>query len=203
MYVRKLKHSNGKTYIQVIDKTSGKYKVLKIFGSAIKDSSISELEREAEFWIKSHTGLIEGEIKVVIDKEKFESDAKWDGLKGYITNPKLNKNEILENYHHLCQIEKAFTIAKTDLKIRPIFHRKQKRIEVHICLTFIAYKVYKELERQLKEKKSELSPEKVIEILQSIYQIEVLTPKTKQIIRRTLLLTEEHKQSSELFDFGC
>ena len=81
---------------------------------------------------------LEGEIQVVIDKEKYEIDAKWDGLKGYLTNAKLNKKEILENYHHLWQIEKAFRIAKTDLKIRPIFHRKQKRIEAHICLTFVA-----------------------------------------------------------------
>ena len=81
---------------------------------------------------------LEGEIQVVIDKEKYEIDAKWDGLKGYLTNAKLNKKEILENYYHLWQIEKAFRIAKTDLKIRPIFHRKQKRIEAHICLTFVA-----------------------------------------------------------------
>lgn len=146
---------------------------------------------------------LEGEIKVVVDEEKFEKDSKWDGLKGYLTNAKLNKNEILDNYYHLWQIEKAFRVAKTDLKIRPVFHRKQKRIEAHICLTFAAYKVYKELERQLKEKKSELSPEKVIEIVQSIYQIEILTPETKQIIKRTLLLTQEHKELNQLFDFGC
>lgn len=146
---------------------------------------------------------LEGEIKVVVDEEKFEKDSKWDGLKGYLTNAKLNKNEILDNYYHLWQIEKAFRVAKTDLKIRPVFHRKQKRIEAHICLTFAAYKVYKELERQLKEKKSELSPEKVIEIVQSIYQIGILTPETKQIIKRTLLLTQEHKELNQLFDFGC
>jgi len=118
----------------------------------------------------------------------------------------LIKKEILENYHHLWQIEKAFRIAKTDLKIRPIFHRKQKRIEAHICLTFVAYKVHKEPERKLKEKRSDFSPEKVIEIvqsIQSIYQIEVITPETKQIIQKTLLLTQEHKELNELFDFGC
>lgn len=146
---------------------------------------------------------LEGEIKVVIDKTKFENDAQWDGLKGYVTNTKLTKDEILENYQHLWQIEKAFRIAKTDLKIRPIYHRKQNRIEAHICLTFVAYKVYKELERQLKEKKSDLSPEKVIEIIQSIYQIEILTPKTKEIMKKTLLISNEHKKLSELFDFGC
>lgn len=146
---------------------------------------------------------LEGEIDVKIDREKFNQDAKWDGLKGYVTNAKLTKDEVLENYQHLWQIEKAFRIAKTDLKIRPIYHRKQKRIEAHICLTFTAYKVYKELERQLKEKKSNLSPEKVIEILQSIYQIEILTPKSKEIIRKNLLITKEHESLSELFEFGC
>src|SRR5690606_30123822 len=75
---------------------------------------------------------LEGEISMIIDKEKFDQDAKWDGLKGYLTNAKLKKEQILENYNHLWKIEKAFRIAKTDLKIRPIFHRKQRRIEAHI-----------------------------------------------------------------------
>ena len=96
-----------------------------------------------------------------------------------------------------------FRTAKTDLKIRPIYHRKQDRIEAHICLTFVAYKVYKELERQLKEKRSKLSPEKVIEILQSINQIEITTPKNKEVVKKTLMLTKEHKLINELFGFGC
>ncbi len=124
-------------------------------------------------------------------------------MKGYLTNAKLSKEEIIANYKHLWQIEKAFRISKTDLKIRPIYHQKQRRIEAHICLTFVAYKVYKELERQLKVKKSNLSPESVIEILQSIYQIEIETEKTKKIIKKTLLLTNEHKMLAHLFDFGC
>lgn len=144
---------------------------------------------------------LDGEIKVVLDKDKFKQDARWDGLKGYLTNAKLSKKEILENYGHLWRIEKAFRVAKTDLKIRPIYHRKQKRIEAHICLTFTAYKVYKELERQLKEKKSNLSPEKVIEILQSIYQIEIRNPINNEAIKKTILLTEEHRQLQNLFNF--
>lgn len=146
---------------------------------------------------------LEGDISVTIDKEKFELDAVWDGLKAYITNSELTEKEILENYGQLWQIEKAFRIAKTDLKIRPIYHRKQRRVESHICLTFVAYKVYKELERQLKLKNSDLSPEKVIDIIQSIYQVELITPKTNQIIKQNILLTEEHEILARLFDFGC
>lgn len=99
------------------------------------------------------------------------------------------------------QIEKAFRTAKTDLKIRPIYHRKRERIEAHICLTFVAYKVYKELERQLKLKNANLSPEKAIEILQSIFQIEIKNPTNNNIIKHNIILTEEHQKIKNLFDF--
>lgn len=146
---------------------------------------------------------MDGEVHLKINQEKIKADEKWDGLKGYLTNSNLSKEQVLENYKQLWMIEKAFRISKTDLKIRPIFHYKNKRIEAHICLNFVAYKIYKELERQLKEKKSDLSPEKVIDIIQSIYEIEITTPNSKDKIKRTLILTEEHKKISRIFDFGC
>ena len=145
---------------------------------------------------------LEGELNVKIDLEKFNQDAQWDGLKGYITNSSLTKGEILENYHHLWKIEKAFRIAKTDLKIRPIYHRLQRRIEAHICLTFAAYKVYKELERQLKEKQVPYSATKVIEIAQSIFEIEIKTTKSKEIVRKILLVNQEQKDLNKFLKFG-
>jgi len=146
---------------------------------------------------------LEGELNVKIDLEKFNQDAQWDGLKGYITNSSLTKGEILENYHHLWKIEKAFRIAKTDLKIRPIYHRLQRRIEAHICLTFAAYKIYKELERQLKEKQVPYSATKVIEIAQSIFEIEIKTTKSKEIVRKILLVNQEQKDLNKFLKFGC
>lgn len=64
---------------------------------------------------------LKGSIEVEIDQDKVRRDECWDGLKGYITNTKLSPNKVVENYRHLWQIEKAFRISKTDLKIRPIF----------------------------------------------------------------------------------
>ena len=97
------------------------------------------------------------------------------------------------------QIEKAFRVAKTDLKIRPIYHRLKTRIEAHICISFTAYKVYKELERQLNE--NQLSPEKAIEIAKSIYEIKVKTPDRKIEMKKLLLLTDEQKNLAKLFNF--
>ena len=112
---------------------------------------------------------LEGEMEVSIDIQKIEEDAKWDGLKGYLTNTSLSETEVIKNYNHLWNIEAAFRVSKSDLRIRPIYHQLQRRIEAHICLCFVAYKVYKELERQLKELKVGISPEKAIEIVKTIY----------------------------------
>jgi len=143
---------------------------------------------------------LEGEITVDIDQNKVQQDSSWDGLKGYLTNSKMSTSEVLDNYSHLWQIEKAFRIAKSELRIRPVYHRKQHRIEAHICLNFTAYKVYKELERILAEKKSELSPAKVIEIIQNIYQITLVTPDNLEI-KKTLIITEEQRLIQKMFGF--
>jgi transposase len=121
-------------------------------------------------------------------------------LKGYLTNTILKKEEIIENYGHLWKIEKAFRISKHDLRIRPIYHRLHRRIEAHICIAFVSYKVYKELERQLEAKKFTLSSEKAIEIAKTIYSIKVKTPINGEVVSKTILLTEEQKKLANLFD---
>jgi transposase len=143
---------------------------------------------------------LEGSVSVSIDKEKVQADGKWDGLKGYLTNTTLSKDLIIDNYSQLWKIEKAFRITKTDLKIRPIYHFKSRRIEAHICISFAAYKIYKELERQLKEKQSPLSPEKAIDIAKTIYSITLTTPTTKEQVTKTLILNAEQKNLITLFD---
>ena len=59
MFIRKLKNSNGKTYVQVIDKSSGKYKVLKSIGSSKDTQQLKELINKAGEWINAHTGKLE------------------------------------------------------------------------------------------------------------------------------------------------
>jgi len=144
---------------------------------------------------------MEGEIKVALDMDKFEQDGKWDGLKGYITNTKLEKEQVIENYNNLWKIERAFRITKNEIKVRPVYHYKQRRIEAHISIAFVAYKMYKELERQLNEKEAKFSPQKAIEIAKGIYTIEIQLKSTGKKIRKTLLLNESQKKLAKMFAF--
>lgn len=143
---------------------------------------------------------MEGEIKVTIDKEKFERDKIWDGLKGYVTNCKLKPKEIIENYRNLWHIEKAFRMSKTDLRIRPIYHRLRKRIEAHICLSFVAYTIYKELERVLKIEKYPLSVEKAAELTHTMYQIEITLPESLHSKNIILKMDDNQNQLIQIID---
>ena len=138
-----------------------------------------------------------GEISIEIDYEKYDYDKVWDGLKGYITNSRLSNAEVMQNYKNLWFVERAFRMSKTDLRIRPIYHRLRDRIEAHICIAFTAYCVYKELERALYQEKSTLSLKKAAEITHNMYQITYTLPASKHTQTHLLKMDEEQQ---ELYD---
>jgi transposase len=137
---------------------------------------------------------LSGEITIEINYEKFNNDKVWDGLKGYITNTKLTNDQIIDNYKNLWHIEKAFRMSKTDLRIRPIYHRLRHRIEAHICVSFAAYTIYKELERVLHLEKSKLSIKKSAEITHNMYRIEYTLPESKHTKNKLLRMDEEQAE---------
>ena len=139
-----------------------------------------------------------GEVSIAIDYEKYNADKIWDGLKGYVTNTSLTRNKVIENYGQLWNIEKAFRISKTDLRIRPIYHRLRNRVEAHICVCFAAYSVYKELERVLGLNKINLSPEKAINEIKEIRQLRYILPKSQQVKTKILNPTQRQTQLLEM-----
>lgn len=136
---------------------------------------------------------LKGEIKVELNEDKIKEDERWDGLKGYATNTNLKPEEIIENYRHLWQIEKAFRISKTDLKIRPIYHYKRKRIESHICIAFVAYAIWKELERLLNKYGVGFSPKRAAELTHNMYEIEYMPPNSDNLEKVILKMDEDQK----------
>ena len=143
--------------------------------------------------------LVQGKDQVLgIDQVKVDLDQRHDGLKGYWTNLKaeIKHQQVIDQYHNLWKVEKAFRMSKSDLLERPIFHRKEKRIAGHLLICFSSLLVMKETERLLKEIKISLN--KSIELLGKIGQGEMrlgkitmpiesdLNPETDQILNQIL-----------------
>lgn len=119
---------------------------------------------------------ISKDISVRIDEEKIVEDSLWDGLKGYTTNTDLPAADVILQYHGLWVVERAFSIGKGTLEMRPLFHFTEKRIEAHICICFVTYKVYKELERVISGLGMKMSVDKVLAIANTITTLRIRLP---------------------------
>ena len=177
------------------NRQKGIEKLRKAYGSGILTKSSINRRGYNKFL------TISKDVTVSIDEAAIANDARWDGLKGYITNTGLDAGEIVAQYHSLWYVERAFRITKGNLEARPIFHFTGKRIEAHICICFIAYKIYKELQRIISLHGGiNLSADKVLNIAKTIPTIKVNMPYNDEQRVVTLFLTEDHKLIKPLFD---
>lgn len=142
---------------------------------------------------------ISRDIDVTISDEKIAEDSKWDGLKGYITNTDIAAEQVIAQYHGLWVVERAFRISKGTLEMRPMFHFTERRIEAHICICFIAYKVYKELERLIAINNIGMSVDKVLDAAKTITTIRIRMPENGTYFTKTLFLTKKHLAIKPLF----
>jgi transposase len=99
----------------------------------------------------------------------------------YLLRTNLSQREpttIWEFYTLLTQIEEAFKNLKGDLAIRPIFHQKERRIEAHILVAFLAYCVHVTLRHKLRRHAPGLTPRAVLEKFATIQMLDAWFPTT-------------------------
>ena len=80
-----------------------------------------------------------------------------------------------------------------------MFHFTRKRIEAHICICFVALKVYKELERRLNVSDIKMSVDKVLALAKTITTIQIKLPLNKDVYTQTMLM-DRHQKIAKLFD---
>ncbi len=75
-------------------------------------------------------------------------------------------------FKNFCKaLHKFFRTSKTDLKIRSIYHRIRDRIEAHICVSFVSYLLFKELEKVLAENQTNISANQAIMQINKMYEV--------------------------------
>ena len=84
--------------------------------------------------------------------------------------------------------------------MRPIFHFTERRIEAHVCICFIAYKIYKELERLIALNKIEMSVDHVLDTAKTITTIKIMMQENNSFFTKTLFLNEKQLAIKPLFN---
>ena len=81
-----------------------------------------------------------------------------------------------ENYLQLVEVEEAFKNLKSDLSLRPIYHSKEKRVEAHIFVAFMAYSLHVCLKGHLRKVAGGLTPRAMLEKFKAMQLVDVHLP---------------------------
>ena len=128
-------------------------KALEKINIALNKKNITKSDLKLSYYAKYLDIDDKCNIKYRLNPKKVELDSKFDGIKGFATNDfTLKADDVIAHYQNQYAVERAFRISKTDLRIRPIYHRLENRIKAHILISFVAYAVFMEFERRLKTK---------------------------------------------------
>ena len=84
--------------------------------------------------------------------------------------------ELWRVYIQLTEAEAAFHIQKSDLQLRPIWHKKAMRVEAHILVCFLAYVLWKTLAQLCQRAGLGNEPRKVFQELAEVTLVDVLLP---------------------------
>lgn len=91
-------------------------------------------------------------------------------------------------YMQLTQAEAAFRTAKSDLGLRPIYHRKQDRVEAHLLVCFLALALWRTLEQWMQSKGLGSCARQLIKQVASIKSVDVVLPVKRGAVQTELRL---------------
>jgi transposase len=89
--------------------------------------------------------------------------------------------ELWHAYVQLTEAESAFRIHKDDLRLRPVWHQKEERVQAHIFVCFLAYVLWKCLAQMCKKKGLGDEPRKIIDEMKQIKVTDVILPTKKGV----------------------
>ena len=152
-------------------------------------SSPSQISRRYRF-VQTVNG------RYAVNTALIEKVKRLEGIKGYLTNTNLDENTVIDRYHDLWRIEKAFRITKTDLEARPVFLRLDETITCHLIIVFAGLAICRYLEI-----KTGMSIQKVLKIAQKVLTHQVINSQTKEkALIETTILNEELKKKIEFLN---
>jgi hypothetical protein len=77
--------------------------------------------------------------KLVVDTVKVKADEALDGkYLIFTTDQTLSPEDVVLGYKQLAEVEAGFRTLKTQLELRPIYHRLEERIRAHVLLCWLA-----------------------------------------------------------------
>jgi transposase len=109
-------------------------------------------------------------------------------------------HQLWKAYIQLTQAEAAFRIQKDQLKVRPIWHQREDRVQAHILVCFLAFMLWKSLEMWQQRAGLGNSPRTILEELTRIQSHDVVLPTATHGVIRLRCVTQPDPAQAALLD---
>jgi transposase len=98
--------------------------------------------------------------RLTIDRAKVKAEARLDGKYLLATSdPDLSAEDVALGYKNLLEAERGFRDLKSQLLLRPVFHRLEHRIRAHVLLCWLALLLARVAERACEQSWRRISRE--------------------------------------------
>ncbi|MHB1419283.1 MAG: IS1634 family transposase [Bacillota bacterium] len=137
-------------------------------------------------------------LSYAIDEQALTKELRLHGITCFISNlaqTEIPPREIITWYRRKNKVEEAFHEIKSHLELRPVHLTQAKRVKAHVTICTLAYFLYNDMERRLKENYSKLSPEDALEVLGRCQLNSIGVKGTNQ---RVLKITEFDNEQRQL-----
>ena len=113
--------------------------------------------------------------RVALNEDKITAAAAWDGLRWVVAwgCGEANPRDLVVQSRRLWEIGACFRANKHDLKIRPIFHWRDRRIRALIAICYMAFCCLQHLRHRLSAPGHRMSPDRIRRVLNEL-EISVL-----------------------------
>jgi transposase len=108
--------------------------------------------------------------------------------------------QLWKAYIQLTQAEAAFRIQKDQLRVRPIWHQREDRVQAHILVCFLAFVLWKSLEMWQQRAGLGNSPRTILEELTRIQSHDVVLPTATHGQIRLRCVTQPDPAQAALLD---
>jgi transposase len=76
----------------------------------------------------------------------------------------------VQRYKSLADIERGFSVLKSEIELAPVYHRLPQRIRAHAMICFMALILYRVMRQRLNMAQSTLPPERALAQLKRIHR---------------------------------
>ena len=118
----------------------------------IKNNNENDPKRFIEVIPTTKDGEIAETNNYILNQEKINNEALYDGLYAVCTNLEDDASEIIKINKRRWEIEESFRIMKSEFKARPVYLSREDRIKAHFLTCFLSLVIFRYLEKKTDEK---------------------------------------------------